>query len=308
MKCTRRSYQGRRQSYTLVELLVVMAIILFVAGLLIVMWPGMSSSVQSTRNADQIQAMLMIARQRAIRDRVPTGVRLQLTVPTSSFSNSTQLLYIQQPDTFYPPVVNGTTATLQSATGSPSTLTFTGVDFTGGQSIATDYTVQAGDYLEINGGGPLHNILYVFQTTLGLASDAVTLSNPTTNWRIIRQPRPIASEEPLVLSGSIIVDLTANHSKNVPLRSLATDGTSPPLVFREIMFAPGGNVMGIGTAGNDKILLWVRDGSLTDATAGEPVLVGVQVGTGFIGGYPVDVTQSGGDYYSNTRDPHASGL
>src|SRR5262249_37287107 len=119
---------------------------------------------------------------------------------------------------------------------------------------------------------------------------------PTTNWRVVRAPRPVPGEEPLELSGDIIIDLML--SRNVPTRTAA--GTS------EILFAPSGSVIGRGTQGNDKIILYVRDSSRTRPDHGEPVLIAIQVGTGFIGGYSVDV--SSGDPYSNTRDPHASGL
>ena len=84
---------------------------------------------------------------------------------------------------------------------------------------------------------------------------------------------------------------------NVPLRTSQTDNTSPPVYFREIMFSPSGSVISQGTSGNDKILLWVRNGSQANPTVGEPVLIGIQMGTGFIGGYPVDIT--GGDPYND---------
>jgi type II secretory pathway pseudopilin PulG len=335
------------KAYTLIELIVVMGIIMVLAGLLIVMWPGLQSSTAAQQNADRIQGMLLIAKQRGLRDGRPTGVRLVLSDPVNDpYSAVSQLMYVQQPDPYTPPVIsttaNGSTTvnigTLQATQGAQSQLTFAGslpspsypnpVDFTGGLTVPTDYLVQSGDYLEINGGGALHKIVTVAYDSVNnvtvpnilTVADTVSLTTPTTNWRIVRQPRPLAGEEPINLNGTIIIDLRLYNgvylSQNVPLRQLSTDGTSPPLYFREIMFAPSGSVVSQGTSGNDKILLWVRDGFVPitspptkdDPTKGEPVLIGIQIGTGLIGGYPVDVTQAGGDYFSNTRDPHASGL
>ncbi len=228
-----------RKSYTLVELLVAMAIIAFLAGLLILMWPGLNSSSQSTRNADSIQGMLLSAKMLAIRDGVPTGVRLVLTNPLDPYSPSKQLMYIRQPNPFTPPVTtnNGvvTVGTLQTAQpGPPAVLTFTGVDFTGGQSVPTDYLVQGagtsayggasalGDYLEFNGGGPLHTIIFVTPTSL-VVKDTITLVNPTTNWRVVRNPRPLAGEEPLDLSGTAIIDAGDSIRRTFRTR-VVTDG------------------------------------------------------------------------------------
>ena len=102
-------------------------------------------------------------------------------------------------------------------------MTFTGVDFTGGLTGTgappTDYPVQAGDYLEINGGGFVHMIAPGGVTTNKLVLlDQVTVANATPNFRIIRQPRPVPGErEPLELSGGIIIDLSV--SQNVPVRN-----------------------------------------------------------------------------------------
>ena len=310
----------RREAYTLVELLVVLGIIAFLTGLLVVMWPGFASSTQSTSNADKVQAMLSTAKQKAIHDRVATGVRLIADPNDPTGNRVKQLIYIQQPDPYTPPITtapNGTrvVGTLTAFDPGPpqnplNRVTFQFVDFLGGLG-ANDGLVQPGDYLEINGGGSVHRIKTVFNaTTLDLYDSIIvpgstSVVSSTTNWRIIRAPRPVSGEEPVELTGDVIIDLAL--SPNVPIRTVPPgSGTGTPLTFREILFAPSGSVIGHGTQGNDKIILFVRDSSRQKVTDGEPVLIAVQIGTGFIGGYPVDV--SSGDYYSNTRDPHASGL
>ena len=61
--------------------------------------------------------------------------------------------------------------------------------------------------------------------------------------------------------------------------------------------------MGQGT-GADKIYLWLRDPSLP-VTGGAPLIMSVQIRTGFIGVFPV---APGADPYAFARDPRASGL
>jgi hypothetical protein len=255
---------------------------------------------------------------------VATGVRLIADPNDPTGNRIKQLIYIQQPAPYTPPTANGTVVgKLNALDVGTGRVTFTNVDFLGGlgtSSTSNDSPVQPGDYLEINGGGSVHLITSVFNsTTLVINNPMSVLSSPTslltatTNWRIIRAPRPVSGEEPVELSGDVIIDLGNDPttgrplSPNVPIRSvLPSSGTGTPVTFREILFAPSGSVIGHGTQGNDKIILFVRDSSRQKVTDGEPVLIAVQIGTGFIGGYPVDV--SSGDYYSNTRDPHASGL
>jgi hypothetical protein len=82
--------------------------------------------------------------------------------------------------------------------------------------------------------------------------------------------------------------------------------SAPPTNYYEILFAPNGGVVGKGTLTTDRIILWVRDSTQADIRANDPVLIGIQVRTGFIGTYEVDKT--GTDPYSFVRDPHASGM
>ena len=121
----------------------------------------------------------------------------------------------------------------------------------------------------------------------------------TTQWRILRQPRRIAGQDSLILSGSVAIDLPL--SQNLPARTVG--GTT----YFEVVFAPNGGVIGKGTVSSDRIILWVRNSSKQNALDNDPVLISIQVRTGFLGSYKVDTT-SGGDPYSFARDPRASGM
>src|SRR5205807_2263098 len=119
--------------------------------------PNAMTSARESRGATQLQGWLSIAKQRALRDKAPRGVRL---LPNPA--NALQLIkcqYIEQPDDF----MMGTIQTALDPTSvppnqpMPNTVLFTfpaGGDLLNGY-IPLDLTpqptwnVQAGDFLEI---------------------------------------------------------------------------------------------------------------------------------------------------------------
>jgi hypothetical protein len=230
-------------------------------------------------------------------------------VPDPDNPNFIREVYlIQTPDDY----TGGTVQVPTMAT--PNVVTVTGANFFGGFGAVNvlDHPVQVGDYLELNGGGLLYRIEQVGPTNNKLMlSRAVDITYPTTRYRIIRQPRRIVGETSLTLSGNVAIDLgnpPNTLSRNVPVRTAAVNNTVPPATesYYEIMFAPNGGVVGKGTVASDKIILWVRDSTRPNVTDNDPVLIGIQVRTGFIGTYQVD--QTSGDYYSFARDPRAGGM
>src|SRR5437868_2093965 len=84
---------GRRHGFTLVELLVVMGLLLVLAALAVMIIPSISNDQRATQGATQLQQWLEIAKQRAMRDRAPRGIRL---VPGSIAGQITELEYIEQ--------------------------------------------------------------------------------------------------------------------------------------------------------------------------------------------------------------------
>jgi prepilin-type N-terminal cleavage/methylation domain-containing protein len=281
---------GRRGAFTLIELIVVIAIITVIAVIGALLFPRLQDSQKIVRAADRLQGVMLNAKQRAKRDSKPTGVRILLDPKTNQ---ATQLQYVQQPDYY-------TTGQCLGTGPTPAALvTFANVDFQGpaltlGQPDQA--TVQAGDYLEVFGGGGVYQITAVVsQTSLNINPPAVI--SPAAYYRIIRQPRRLAGEETLDLPNEVVID--GAYSLNLPQRQVGT------AVFYEIVFAPGGGVIGQGT-GADKICLWLRDPALADPTDGDPLLVAIQTRTGFVGVYPVG-PPSPGDPYQATREGRSSG-
>jgi len=77
-------------------MLVVMGIILILATLGVAYLPKMSDNQKRTRAVDLVSQWLLTAKERAKRDRLPTGVRL--LYDPNNLTLVSQLQYVQQPD------------------------------------------------------------------------------------------------------------------------------------------------------------------------------------------------------------------
>src|SRR5438552_67707 len=105
MRAAKVSQGGNRSGFTLVELLVVIILILTLAAIAVAFVPRVNERRRAAQGAEQLQGWLLQAKQRALRDRVPTGIRLQpgTRLPTATVPNTlfvTDLQYIQKPDDF----------------------------------------------------------------------------------------------------------------------------------------------------------------------------------------------------------------
>jgi prepilin-type N-terminal cleavage/methylation domain-containing protein len=318
---TRREPTGpTRAAFTLVELLVVMFLLALLAGLTFLLVPSINDQARAPRGAVMLQQWLQIAKNHAMRDRTNWGIRLTVTtIPDPNNANATLTVatdaqYIQQPGDFV--VVPGvadpfgiggtlpfrrifTTTNLQTVALEPTAVA-NAADFSGGfgMPVSSSWPVQAGDYLEVNGGLP-HQIAGLTDTlTLTLASPlpaAIPQTNPTLNYRIIRAPR-VQGEDQLQLPADIIIDLGTNTAYSNPLP------VNPASNTIDILFSPSGAVIGRGTS-TDSIYLWVRDSQLP-LFQGDNTLVAVQVRTGAVFAFPVDNT-AGGDPYSIAKTGRA---
>ena len=304
-----------RRGFTLIEMMVVLIIMLLLLAIAASLSPKMQDRKKMTQATDLVQGALMNAKQRAKRDRVPTGVRLiqssAVTLPTGG-PFVQQLLLIQQPDDFTG-TSNGATLTVTGAGGAnPSILSQTvkfsftgGGSFTGGFKTQTQYLVQAGDFLEVNGGGHVHLIQTVSKSSLTLATapDATCYVNEsTTNFRIIRRPRVLIGEQPVNINQDIAIDMSTTPT---PLSANVTP--DPATGNLDIVFAPGGGVLNQGS-GSSSIYLYVRDITYgSNYLQGEPAIVSIHSRTGFISTHPVAVPPAT-SIYKYCEDGQSDGM
>src|SRR5262245_34436248 len=99
MSC-RTNLSQRRPSFTLMEMLVVIGIIIVLATLSVAIIPSVQQRTKAARASDQVQGKLVIARESALRDHLPRGMRLLIDLDPRYGYVARSLVYIEQPDPF----------------------------------------------------------------------------------------------------------------------------------------------------------------------------------------------------------------
>jgi len=247
-----RTPRNTRRGFTLLELLVVMALIMVLASLALVFSPRMAEDQRSVRAADMTAGWLLVAKHRAVRDQQARGVRL---VPSQDMLNNSgntwvkEMVYIERPVDYR----GGTlTTTIPAGVTVPapwnlpqykgSAVFITGKDLTNGgppnQPIVGDVAnYQMRDYLVLDKLEPIpYNTHLIYQETyypaaggtlLLLANSAGTLPSvfnsgvpfnglASTEFRFVRSARPMAGEPVLQLPRDMIVDLNPNIAPSGP--------------------------------------------------------------------------------------------
>jgi Tfp pilus assembly protein FimT len=100
---TRTAPLRRRLAFTLVELLVVVALIILLAAMVVVVsQSGLVGSQKVVSAADRASGWLLIAKQRALRDQAPRGVRFLMTDMGGGYFQVRDAQYIEAPDPWVP--------------------------------------------------------------------------------------------------------------------------------------------------------------------------------------------------------------
>ncbi len=300
-----------RSAFTLIELLVVIALIMILAGLAAAFLPTLGNNARAATGATMLQQWLLTAQQKALRDRVPCGVRLLnpyvdlqtlidpnsgKPVPINYPFQVRQCQYIEQPDDFPSSVPLGPTS------GTAGTLFMSNINFMNQVTLQMNVAnrqIAAGDYLEVFGGGPMRTITSVtggVTTTLVLNSPMTTFipkTSPTSQYRIVRLPR-VTGDDVLQLPDSVIIDLKTNTDYKNSLNSLNPSGTSNV----DILFSPSGSILAPSFP-YERINLWVRlyepsqstgiNPDLAVAALSEQTIVSINVRSGQTAAFPAAV-------------------
>src|SRR5262245_12194651 len=135
-----------RRGFTLIEMLVALTILTVLATLSIAIIPRVQQRTKASRGGDLLQGWLLVAKQWAIRDRTPHGVRLMID-PNDGFVHTLQ--YIERPD----PIAGGTAIfDTNTLTTSPQCILIPGQDLGGTGSLQAVWPVLPGDYIQLYGG------------------------------------------------------------------------------------------------------------------------------------------------------------
>ncbi|MFO0969313.1 MAG: type II secretion system protein [Gemmataceae bacterium] len=269
----------RRSAFTLVEMLVVIAIIGILTAMAVFLFPSFTSKKAALNGSVSLQGWLYQAKMMAFRDGAPRGLRLI----NDGSGMITECQYIEAPEDFV-------AGPLQTGASASQVMIGGGVDVTQGTVDQNFWLVQPGDYLEIQGLGLPHQIT---GCSFSGGFSVLTLASPvpysiaapgTTLYRITRAPR-LLGEETLKLPDGIGIDLTTNTAP--PGNPYGLPGNPVPLTpHLDILFSPSGKIVTPGVT-TDFIALWVRDITLNfnDANQPQPAIIAVHTRSGLVAGH-----------------------
>lgn len=282
----------QRRGFTLVEMLVVLAIIAALGALLAFTLPGFRERSRAAKGGQALQGWLNYARQRAQYEHAPRGIRCLITTSTQTGGYVIrECQYVEKPDDW------GGLIKMQTLGNSNNKLHF---GFTAPEHFQDgSATVEAGDYIEVFGSGQPHRIVGFeqsdpknkpgFYDVMVLDSNLPqTITEATTNYRVMRRPR-VTGEDALKLPDDIVVDLAMFNkyqspfgaSLNVFLPQVVVDGSNNPVYF-DLLFSPSGAVL---DSGGGIIILWVRTEEGANEFAGNPTLVAISANSGAVAAY-----------------------
>ncbi|MEZ6142278.1 MAG: prepilin-type N-terminal cleavage/methylation domain-containing protein [Zavarzinella sp.] len=279
-----------RSAFTLIELLVAISIMLAIMALAALVLPALRQRDNTTKGTNQVQGYLSLAKQRAIRDQAPRGVRFYASLEDPNLC--TEMAYIEQPEPFLPPT--GTSVTISPAPPIAGVPPASIASLSGGQIWDG---VRAGDFLEVTyGGGFISQILDHNSLGIALAPTQVLLSQQikggssltiTDGYRVLRQPTELIGETHMQLPPRVRIRIPSCQPGNWTGRSM------------DVLFNSGGLV---ADQGSGKVILYVEP---EEDGAGEPLLVVIYTHSGQIITHPV---AEGADPFLFTRDGAGSGL
>jgi prepilin-type N-terminal cleavage/methylation domain-containing protein len=328
-----------RDAFTLIEIVVAMAIIVTLAAVTALFLPDILRNDKVVQGANLVQSMLLVARQHAIRDQVPFGVRfyMQTDPVVTTRTICTEMAYVEQPSNW---VVPGDTISSVSTTSGAGVVTVTSGDFSGGLAAAVtsgaavveEFPVQTGDYFSINPSGNVTWITGVSQTTTTPSSspyNQLSVLNTSnlgatpvgSSYAIIRGPRRVPGEDSVKLPSDIVI-LSGDSTfitapvpgcQNIPQRTVTPTVNSvanTASTFFEVVFGTNGSVVGADSASTpgNLIKIWVWDSSRDLYTDGLPLYVVVSQITGKLAVQPVNVAPGATAYDTYTVDQHPSGM
>lgn len=321
----------RRLGVTLIELMVVIGIMLFLAALAAYILPLLRQKNSTTKAAGQVQGYLSQAKQSAVRDRAARGVRLNVE-PGTSYVKSLQYVEVPPPTKFAQRY--GAPTVPQIVVRMPDRTSFDNYtcEIYNTQSTWDSVGASIGDFILVtnNNGSFLFEISVFESPAPTMAGNRTAVlrgrsglkdffipdppmppppptrtSGPETNFQVIRRARPLVGEQAIAMPPGTAIDLRyCAVSKPVPHTTLPAPAThqygqlSVPICLNS-GYENGDTTLDILFSADgemfgtvtDKFILCVRPDD--DAKPGESTLVVIYARTGGIMLQPVNGNPSG---------------
>lgn len=296
----------KTSGFTLVELLVVMTIMVVFASLTAAFYPSLKADNAISRVSTMVQSNFVAARQRAKRDRVPTGIRMQLDAD----GRCTQLLLVQKPEELNVNTLGDITAAAGGVLTFAEPLTQTGFE---DLIFPYDCVVNnsSGESLAVKGINLSNSKQAFYETNFSIPSFNKL---PFSDYRVIRMPRTIPGENKVDIPdeyeislskyGSILVGKESFPRSNLPISTTLGGG-----VF-DIIFDPTGTLSSPGLSGD--AVLWLHKFTNDPTDFSNDALICIRKINGKIGSFPVDRLNASNPADSSpfgfAKDPRNEGL
>jgi prepilin-type N-terminal cleavage/methylation domain-containing protein len=299
----------KTSGFTLVELLVVMTIMVVFASLTAAFYPSLKADNAISRVSTMVQSNFVAARQRAKRDRVPTGIRMQLDVD----GRCTQLLLVQKPEELNVNTLGNITA---AAAG---VITFVNeLRQDGYEDLIFPYDCvvnnSSGESLAVTG---INQGLNPGDKKQAFYQQNFSIPNfnqfPFSDYRVIRTPRTIPGENKVDIPDEYEIslirskDILATYDRprsNLPISSNLAVSTF------DIIFDPTGTLSSQGLSGD--AVLWLHKFTNEPTDFSNDALICIRKINGKIGAFPVDriniATPGDSSPFGFTKDPRNEGL
>lgn len=318
---TRDARTTTRPGFTLVELLVAMAVIVTLSAIALLVVPNVMSHDRTTDAASLARQWIMISKARAARDSLPRGVRLIVGSDPNNPAKTntswvTEVQYIEAPPIVVPnPVPTGNTTdpqvqivyTLQS-NGSIQNRQITITNLSSDQvaqagpgsvlslplwgiwiKLPSTGVTQSGNSSSFSVAVPPYDAGLFSQVVARLdANMGAGTSYTTYHFGLYGSARPLLGEPTLQMPSNTCIDLASSS----PSWTSTSDF--------DILFSPNGQVIDAqsGSAGAGQINLWVRDytkngGNLSAypsasyQAGGEQQIIALKTKSGALGVFPV---------------------
>ena len=296
----------KTSGFTLVELLVVMTIMVVFASLTAAFYPSLKADNAISRVSTMVQSNFVAARQRAKRDRVPTGIRMQLDAD----GRCTQLLLVQKPEELNVNTLGDITAAAGGVLTFAEPLTQTGFE-----DLVFPYDCvvnnSSGESLIIFPGINSGNNKQAFYDPAFSVPNFNRL--PFSDYRIIRMPRTIPGENKVDIPdeyeislskyGSIAAGKESYARSNLPISTLGVS------TF-DIIFDPTGTLSSPGLSGD--AVLWLHKFTNDPTDFSNDALICIRKINGKVASFPVDRLNASNPADSSpfgfAKDPRNEGL